>query len=249
MFIGLRHGFDSESKQLWSAGCVAAAALVLRGALLLVEKKWLGNIDQVLLAVASGAIASFLILWLQKESPPPIEESLYSVTWTFSDCVSGCNSGEVEMRYHLVQERINRSGKRVLGWKRTWLEPYIGTRGIKSASVKVANKKADLHSDNSDGVHELPVAYEGFVISLKKERQGNKYPDEVYIEEGKNKWFSIEAAMVVPDCYWDTAVGQKTLGKPPFEMLDEASEFEMTDNTSKELTLILVGPNNELSLT
>ncbi len=232
-------GVDSRSKHLWFTGLIAASALVLRFILLMVPEGYFGSVpEQVLLAIASGSIASLLILWATKQEPQPpaIEDSSYHVTWTFLDYKL---AGRVQMKWQLVQERTNRSTKAHLGWESTWFEPYPGIESVESPSVRVAEKEVDLYPTNPRGqCKELPLVTNGFVISLDKSKSSEAQP--AYLKSDETKWFKVEATMIVPIAYRDTAVGQVALGKPP--------RFEMKDETTSGLALFLAGPSNELAL-
>lgn len=228
---------DSESEQLWLMLAIAAFALVTRYILFLVPEKILGLVPgQVSLAIVSGSIASFLILWVSKQElqPPIIENSSYRVTWTFYDHEL---ADRVKMEYQLVRGRVNRSTKDHLGWENTWFEPYPGIEGIESASVRVAEKESDLTNFRGQ-VQELPLVTNGFVISLDKSKSSEARA--AYLKSGETKWFEVEGTMIVPISYWDIAVGLVALGNPP--------GFEMIDKTTSGLALILAGPSNEVNL-
>ena len=234
-----RAGVDSRSTHLRFMGLIAASALVLKFILLMVPEEFRGSVpDQVLLAIASGSIASLMILWVTKQEPKPpaIEDSSYHVTWTFLDHKS---VGRVKMKCRIVQERTNRSTKAHLGWEATWFEPYPGIENLESSSVRVAEKEDDLNPTNPRGQgKELPLVTNGFVISLDKSKSSEAQP--AYLKSGETKWFKVEATMIVPIVYRDTAVGRVALGKPP--------RFEMIDKTTSGLALILADSSNELAL-
>ena len=229
-----------ELKQLAKTGLIAVIALALRFPLLRIDEEIRGaSADSLLLAVAAGSVASFVILWIdrQKLQTSDSETSVNRVTWTFENLSD--DEKYVEMKYERIQERTNLSDKEKYGWTTEWFEPYPGTEGVQSACVRVAEEEDDLLPGAQMTGNELPLMdLDGFVIRLNEQSQDAK---KYKLKQRETKWFKIEATLIVPVSYWDYSIGlvETELSQKP--------QFTMTDNTGK-LALILASADNQLAL-
>lgn len=238
-FIKKDH-IDLGSKQLAQTGLVAVVASVFRFLLLaLLPDSRSGLTDSLLLAVAAGAVASFVILWIegQKLQASDSETSVNRVTWTF-DKLSD-DEKDVEIKYERIQERTNRSDEEKYGWEREWFEPYPGTEGVQEACVRVAEEENDVFSGDQTRGNKLPLmALDGFVIRLDKQSHDAK---KGWLKRGETKWFKIEATLRVPVSYWDYSIGLAETE------LSQKPQFTMNDKTGK-LALVLASSGNQPDL-
>ena len=229
---------DLKLRQLAKTGVIAVAALALRFPVLCVPEHIRGDIaESLLLAVAAGAVASFVILWIDRQkSQASVPEMLgNSVTWTFRKL---CNNGNsVEMQYVRIYQKTNSSEKGIYGWEIEWFELCPGTEGVRSPCVQVASSRNDLLPGAQGERTELPLDLDGFVIRLKDSDQEAR---KAWLEPGQAKWFRVEATLTVPVSYWDYSVG--LTGAIP----GERPQFTMEDET-ETLALILASADNRLA--
>ena len=223
-----------RAKELWYLVITAAGVLVLRFIIGFIPERYIGRIpNEVLLAVASGAIASGLILWLGRPGPERFETESYEGIWTFKD---GTTANQLLMRFRILYDRTNLTSQPIFLWHQTLIEPYLWSTGVSVIRLQCASAKGSFDAANpKDPPQSIPHKIDGFVVELDEQHADH---DNARLKPGERKWFLLEIDASVPETYWDIAVGTTTLGRPP--------EFMMIDETSKgRLALVLAGANGQ----